>query len=81
MKYFVIVLPMAKDGTVNRQMYAFDDFESAKQSFHSNCAKYFKADALIKASVCILTENCVEVMNDIWDSGLAIEVPTEEVEN
>lgn len=70
MKYFVVVLPTDKDKAVNRQILEFEDYESAKQSFHFNCGKYFKNDSLLKASVCILDDLCNQIEHDSWDSTL-----------
>lgn len=65
-KYYVIVLPMATDGSVNRQIYEFEDYESAKQSYHANCGKYFKSSTLKQCSVCILDDLCATLVSDFW---------------
>lgn len=72
MNYYVIVLPMAMDGSVNRQIYAFTDFKSAKQAFHFNCGKYFNTETLKMASVCIIDDLANQLMTDSWQK------PTEE---
>ena len=67
MNYYVIVLPMAKDGKVNRQILEFTDYDSAKAGFHGQCAKYFGNETLKKAWVCIIDELCNRLDNDYWE--------------
>ena len=67
MNYYVLVLPMDLNGTVNRQIYSFADYASAKQSFHTNCGKYFKNETLLMASVCIIDDFCNNLLSDFWE--------------
>lgn len=66
MNYYVIVLPMTNDGTVNRQILAFTDFESAKQSFHFQCGKYFNAETVKMVSVCVIDDLSNQLLSDSW---------------
>lgn len=66
MNYYVIVLPMSKDGNVNRQILAVSNMDEAKAAFHAQCAKYFRATNLKMASVCVLDDFCNRVLHDYW---------------
>lgn len=74
MNYYVIVLPMALDGSVNRQMYAYADYEEAKQAFHFNCGKYFKNASLKQASVVVIDDLTNKLMDDYWKAPEVEEV-------
>jgi len=67
MNYFLVVLPKALDGSINRQLYAFTDIDSARQSFHAQCSKYFNNPNLVSASVCMLDEKSNKLMHDYWE--------------
>lgn len=73
MNYYVVVLPMAKDGSVNRQILAVSDLDEAKAAFHAQCAKYFRSSALKMASVCVLDDFCNRIEEDHWVETLAPE--------
>ena len=74
MNYYVVVLPMAKDGSVNRQILAVSNLDEAKAAFHAQCAKYFRSDTLKMASVCVLDDFCNRIEEDHWVETVALEV-------